>query len=300
MVKCFLLQRRAPTQGWAYYKSHHFHPPGTWSTSASLGLTASLVRSAFRSLVWQSFREVTYLSEGQCWDENQGLSGSKAHALNPWATQPSATVLCAFSGLCFPVAKGPCHPFSPVAGSWFTVGGSQSSTFPMDSLDPSVPALAANLVQGLQPWVLLMLPDERRWPWAQANLGCPQSVGKLSAETKKKCSPSRTVFVGLYFLMWRAHFLLICSQWQNQGEWEQGYFIYPKQFIKQTQGIRDSLWQIKVNSAPFVSGHTHKPFLWKVEEVILMFYGCLQATHAFLYFFLAPRVTVDLGEEGGK
>ena len=111
---------------------------------------------------------------------------------------------------------------------------------------------------------------------------------------KKKCSPSRVVFVGLHFLMWRAHFLLICSQLQKQGEWEQGYFIYPKQFIKQTQGIWDSLWQIKVNSVPFVSSHTYKLLLLKVEEVILMFCGCLQATHAFLYSFLVPRVTADL------
>ena len=118
--------------------------------------------------------------------------------------------------------------------------------------------------------------------------------GPKKKKKKKKCSPLRVVFVGLHFLMWRAHFLLICSQLQKQGEWEQGYFIYPKQFINQTQGIWDSLWQIKVNSVPFVSIHTYKLFLLKVEEVILMFFGCLQAAHAFLYSFLIPRVTADL------
>lgn len=75
--------------------------------------------------------------------------------------------------------------------------------------------------------------------------------GKIISRDKKIFFSSlRTVFLELHFPTRRAHFLLISSQWQNRGEWEQGCFIYPKQFIKRTQGIGDSFQQIKVNSAP--------------------------------------------------
>ena len=106
---------------------------------------------------------------------------------------------------------------------------------------------------------------------------------------QKKMFSLKSCFCRAAFSDVKSTFLLICSQLQ-----EQGYFIYPKQFIKQTQGIWDSVWQIKVNSVPFVSSHTYKLFLLKVEEVILMFCGCLQATYACLYSFLVPRVTADL------
>lgn len=182
--------------------------------------------------------------------------------------------------------QGPSQPSFPVVRSWLTSGGSQSSAFPMSSLGSSsiCSSIRCKLYAGSS---TLGSSDASRWAKVTLSSGQPglsTKRGKIISrdQKKKKYSPSRVVFVGLHFLMWRAHFLLICSQLQKQGEWEQGCFIYPKQFIKQTQGIWDSLWQIKVNSVPFVSSHTYKLFLLKVEEVILMFLGCLQA--ALLFF----------------
>ena len=57
---------------------------------------------------------------------------------------------------------------------------------------------------------------------------------------------------------------------------------------------KDSLCQERIAKSDTINCPLDKLFLLKVEEVILMFCGCLQATYACLYSFLVPRVTADL------
>lgn len=195
------------------------------------------------SLPYVTEVQQVHLPEGRGQDGNPGLSDCRACAFNHWAIQPYVTVICAFSKLCVPAAKGHSCPFSLILsvwpGSWITASASL-----LHSLQVSW--LIFHLVQLYLQALCRVFHSKSSWCF-QMREGDPKfkpvwAVHKAwenyQQRQKKTFSLLRTVFAGLHFPMWRAHFLLISVWWQNQGEWEQGYFIYPKQFIKWTQGSK--------------------------------------------------------------
>lgn len=131
----------------------------------------------------------SYLSEwgGSARDGNQGLFNFKDHAFSPWAIQPFATVICAFSQLHFLAAKGHYCPSSSVVGLWFVEGGSWSSVFPMGflSLSSICSSISWKLCVGSS---TLSPPDTSKWEKvtpSSGQHGLSTKRGKIISRDKK-------------------------------------------------------------------------------------------------------------------
>lgn len=175
-----------------------------------------------------------YLPEGRAvpgWALS--LSGFTAHAFNLCATQPSGT--CAFSEFCIPADKGQSCLSSSIAGSWVAVGGSQSSAFSKGFLGPSsiCCGIGCKLCAGCP---TLSHPDASKWEKVTLSSGQPglsTKRGKIISRDKNNFF-LKNCFCRATFSDVKSTFKKNLLLWQNRGEWEQSYFIYPKQSIKRT------------------------------------------------------------------
>ena len=137
--------------------------------------------------------------------------------------------------------QGPSHPSFPVASSWLTLGGSQSSAFPMSSLGSSsiCSSIHCKLYAGSS---TLGSPDASRWEKVTLSSGQPglsTKRGKIISrdqKKKKKKFSLKSCFCRAAFSDVKSTFFINLLSVAETGRVGTGLFYLPKTIHQTNSG----------------------------------------------------------------